>query len=174
VKRAMGSFVGRRRRGASETGLDKARTTRRYPLHIPFLAAVVLTAAGCVPVPRGDNPLELRFMTTEDLRDYSEQVFREHNRVTTRLMMAPLDADAVSDEQRSRIDRAETRMNEACASLNRIASARARDQDTGIELENRVRRNVRACARRTERLRTLLDELEIGRTNGSASGSGNL
>jgi len=161
VKRAIGYFVCQHRHEPAGAALRKARTFRLY---IP-LAAVVLAAASCVPVPRGDNPLALRFMTTEDLRDYSEQVFREHNRVTTRLMMANLDADSVSVEQRKRVNHAESRMNEACASLNQIASARALDQDTDIELENRARRHVRECARQTERLQTLLDELEIGHSD---------
>lgn len=128
---------------------------------VPIVLAGLLTG-GCVPVPRGDNPLHMRFMTTGDLRDYSEAVFREQNRVTTRLMMAPLHADAISTEERRRVERAEARMNDACASLNQIASQRARGQDTDLALENKVRRNVRECARATERLQKLLDELEIG------------
>lgn len=126
------------------------------------ITLALLISGGCVPVPRDSNPLHLRFMSTEHLREYSEQVFREQNRTTTRLMMASMEDDSVSAEQQRRIDQTETRMNDACASLNRIASARARGQDTGLALENEVRRNVRKCARETEKLKALLDELEIG------------
>ncbi|MDT8449330.1 MAG: hypothetical protein RQ847_04070, partial [Wenzhouxiangellaceae bacterium] len=49
----------------------------------------LLMLAGCiVPVPKGDNPLAMRLMTRDGLKDYSEEVFRRQNRVMTRLMMA--------------------------------------------------------------------------------------
>ena len=127
-----------------------------------FAILVLSLAGGCVPVPRGHNPFALRFMSTDELREYTEEVFREQNRLTTRLMMAPMGAGSVTPEQRRRVEQAEARMNDACASLNTIASARAQGNDIGIELENRVRRDIRECARQTERLKALLDELEIG------------
>lgn len=122
---------------------------------------LLLVLAGCVPVPKGGDLLDVRFMSTEELRDYSEQVFRHQNRVTTRLMMAPVDSESIGGDDLRRIERAESRMNDACASLNEVASARSAGEDVDIELENRVRRKVRMCAERTEQLEDILDELEI-------------
>ncbi|MFO7763408.1 MAG: hypothetical protein R6V61_06730 [Wenzhouxiangellaceae bacterium] len=102
-------------------------------------------------------------MSGEELRKYAEEAFRHQNRVTTRLMMAPLDSPSVSDDDRRRIEQAESEMNDACASLNEIASARASGDDVDAKLENTVRRKVRTCARKTERLESILDELDVGR-----------
>jgi len=101
-------------------------------------------------------------MTTAELRDYSERVFRHHNSVTTRLMMAPPIDDAIGESTRRRIEKAESRMNKACSSLNEIAAARASGRDVDLELENQVRRTVRSCAESTRRLETLLDTHGIG------------
>lgn len=139
-------------------GLTGARRRRSA-----VLVALVLTlATGCIPVPRGDNPLDLRFMSTDELRDYAEDVFREQNRLTTRLMMAPMDDGSATQRARRRIEKAESRMTEACASLNRIATARAQGEEVDTELEQSVRRNVRQCEHETWRLKKLLDKFEIG------------
>lgn len=115
---------------------------------------------GCVPVPRGDDLLDVRFMTTDELRDYSERIFRRHNKVTTRLMMAPpMD---IGENTRRRIEKAESRMYDACASLNEIASARASGRDVDLALENKVRTTVRSCAKATRRMEDLLDAHDIG------------
>lgn len=124
---------------------------------IVFLLAVL---AGCIPVPRGDNSLDVRFMSSEELRELAEKTFRHQNRVTTRLMMS-LDYASISDDDLHRIERAESRMNRACASLNEVASARASNQEVEFGLEDRVRRNVRLCAARTDRLERILDDLGI-------------
>ncbi|MBL39200.1 MAG: hypothetical protein CMP07_12405 [Xanthomonadales bacterium] len=130
-----------------------------FILHLSLLAAI----SGCVPVPRGNDPLDLRFMTTDELRDYSERVFRRHNGVVTRLMMAPPLDGEIGERARRRIEKAESRMNKDCSSLNEIAAARASGREVDLELENRVRRTVRSCAESTRRLETLLDEHGVGR-----------
>lgn len=127
------------------------------------LCVLLLTLGGCIPVPRGGDVQDLDFMSGEELRKYAEEAFRHQNRVTTRLMMAPLDSPSVSDDDRRRIEQAESEMNDACASLNEIASARASGGDVDAKLENTVRRKVRTCARKTERLESILDELDVGR-----------
>lgn len=104
----------------------------------------------------------MRFMTTEELRDYSERVFRLHNSITTRLMMAPPADDKLSESTRRRIERAESRMYRACTSLNEIAAARASGREVELELENKVRKTVRSCAESTRRLESLLDTHDIG------------
>jgi len=127
------------------------------------LVALVLTlATGCIPVPRGNNPLDLRFMSSNELRDYAEEVFREQNRLTTRLMMAPMEEGSANPRARRRIKKAESRMTKACASLNRIAMARAQGEEVDTKLEQTVRRNVRQCEHETRRLKKLLDKFEIG------------
>lgn len=128
-----------------------------------FLCALLLAIGGCVPVPRGGDGQDLDFMSGEELRQYAEQTFRHQNRVTTRLMMAPLDSSSIDHENRRRIERAESEMNDACASLNEVASARARGEEVNAKLENTVRRNLRTCARKTKRLERILDALDVGR-----------
>ena len=153
VRRPACNMTLTRHAGAAET-----KSSRSCIFVILFLSLV----AGCVPVPRGHNPLELRFMSTDELREYAEEIFREQNRLTTRLMMAPMHNGAVTEPQRRRIEQAEARMNDACASLNAIASARAQGDNIDVELENRVRRDVRTCAQQAERLESLLDQFGIG------------
>lgn len=123
----------------------------------------VAMLAGCiVPVPKGHNPMAMRLMTRDGLEDYSEEVFRHQNRVMTRLMMAsPENNESLSPSDRSRLERAEQRVNDACAPVNQIASARSRGQDTGFEMENDVRQTIRVCQAETRRLEKLLDDLQI-------------
>ncbi len=130
------------------------RPKRPAPLHRPALAlALCLNLGGCiVPVPERGDPLDFEFMTPDALREYSEQVFRRHNRVVSQLMMR---GGAATD---SSIERAERRMNRACASLNRIASMRARGEDPDLGLQDRVRRDIRHCEHQTARVAELLDQ----------------
>jgi hypothetical protein len=124
----------------------------RRPLAAALLGA---TLAGCiVPVP-GDDPLELELMTPDELRAYTEDVFRRHNRVVTQLMMAG--TASLDERQRRRLERAEARMNRACADLNDVASARAAGRDTDLALENRVRTSVADCEGRTEAVASMLE-----------------
>lgn len=135
-----------------------------------LLCVLLLAIAGCIPVPRGGDGTDMRFMSSDELREYAEEVFRHQNRVTTRLMMAPLDAPSIGEDDRRRIEQAETRMNNACASLNEIASARSSGEDVDRKLENTVRKQVRTCARETGRLEDLLDALDIGAQRHETSG----
>ena len=130
----------------------------------PFIlfASILSLLSACVPVPRGEGLLDVRFMTTDELRDYSERVFRLHNSITTRLMMAPPADDKLSKSTRLRIEKAESRMYRACTSLNEIAEARASGREVELELENKVRKTVRSCAEATRRLESLLDTHDIG------------
>jgi hypothetical protein len=152
------------RNGDDHCVCSSSRRRDRHRIRIPgaWIAAVAgLALSGCiVPVP-GDDALDVEFMSRDELRDYSERVFRRHNRTVTRLMTAHSAAD-VSDRQVDRLERLERRMNRACESLNRIASMRARGEEPDLELENRVRRDVRTCDERTRRVQDLLDVLGIG------------
>lgn len=121
------------------------------------------TLAACIPVPRGDGFLDIKFMTKDELSSYSEEIFRWQNRVMTRMMMASSMDEKVPESVVRRIEKAESRMFEACASLNEIAAARSiDDDDVGLELKNNVRTSVRSCARSTRRLEVLLDAHDIG------------
>lgn len=148
--------------GHSVRSSSPRRDRRRIAIPGAWIAAVMgLGLSGCViPVP-GDDALDVEFMSRDELRDYSERVFRRHNRTVTRLMTA-LSAADVSDRETDRLERLERRMNRACKSLNRIASMRARGEDPDLELENRVRRDVRTCDERTRRVENLLEELGVG------------
>lgn len=122
------------------------------------IAATLLLAACIVPVPRGPNPLELRFMTPDRLRTYSEKVFRHQNRVTSRMMMASFQLDGLTEKQRQALERAERRVNESCSSLNELASARVNQEDTGLLLRGEAWMTVRRCEQRAEALEALLDK----------------
>ena len=61
-----------------------------------------------------------------------------------------------------RIEKAESRMYETCASLNEVAASRASDREVEPGLENKVRKTVRSCAESTRRLESLLDKRGIG------------
>lgn len=148
------------RRAPGDAGTLTASSKYRYAT---TLCILLLTLGGCIPVPRGGDGLDLDFMSGDELRAYAEEAFRHQNRVTTRLMMAPLDSPSISDDDRRRIEQAESEMNDACASLNEIASARARGEEADAALENTVRRTVRTCVRKTERLERILDVLDVGR-----------
>ena len=149
-----------------DSGHDrKSPTIKRALILIGALALVgggAFWLAGCVvPVPKGDNPLNLKLMSPGQLQIYSEEVFRKQNRVMSRLMMTPLeDDDSLSSSTLTRLENAEQRMNEACASLNQVASARSRGEDTSLQLENEVRETVRDCDSAARRLETLLDETQ--------------
>lgn len=124
----------------------------------------LIMISGCiVPVPKDENPLKLRFMSRERLKEYTEQVFRRHNQVMSRLMMATLESETLKNESLDRLERAESRMSEACSSLNLIAEARAGDGDPGLALKNRVRRSIRECDEATAKVEKLLDELSIAK-----------
>ncbi|MGK7294380.1 MAG: hypothetical protein ACNS61_00965 [Candidatus Wenzhouxiangella sp. M2_3B_020] len=148
--------------GHSVRSSSPHRDRRRIRVPGALIAAVAaLSLSGCIiPVP-GDDALDIEFMTRDELQDYSERVFRAHNRTVTRLMTA-LSAADLSAREADRLERLERRMNRACKSLNRIASMRARDEEPDLELENRVRRDVRSCDERTRRVESLLDELDVG------------
>ncbi|MDT8450510.1 MAG: hypothetical protein RQ847_10120, partial [Wenzhouxiangellaceae bacterium] len=89
-------------------------------------------------------------------------VFRRQNRVMTRLMMAaPKEIDSLSTREQLRLERLEKRMNDACAPLNDVASARSQGRDTSFEQQNDVRQTVRVCAAETARLEQFLDEMKI-------------
>ena len=150
------------RRSVCSSSPQRDRRRVRIRISAPWIAVLAgLALAGCIiPVP-GDGALDVEFMTRDELRDYSERVFRRHNRAVTRLMGALSSAD-VSARQADRLERLERRMNRACESLNRIASMRARGEEPDLELENRVRRDVRTCDDRTRRVESLLDELGVG------------
>lgn len=122
------------------------------------IVATLLLAACIVPVPRGPNPLELKFMTPDRLRTYSERVFRYQNRITSRMIMAAFQFDDLTETQRRAIERAERRVNESCSSLNELASARINQEDTGLLLRGEAWMTVRRCEQRTEALEALLDK----------------
>lgn len=125
-----------------------------------FAALLAGLLGGCyVPVP-GEGALDLELMTRDEMRAYSEEVFRIHNRTVTRLMMAG--TDALSPDQRKDIERAEARMNRACADLNRIAAQRAVGRESDLALKNRVRRSVTDCERQSERVASLLERYDVG------------
>jgi len=151
---------------ASRSGLHACIVVVRNRQAIRLRSIVVslvllVAAAGCIPVPK-DHLFQMDFMSIEELREYSEEVFRHQNRITTRIMMASLDAPSISEDDQRRIDRAESRMNEACASLNEIAAVRAQGEEVGRELQNTVRKTVRSCAQETKRTQRLLDALDVG------------
>ncbi|MDT8437742.1 MAG: hypothetical protein RQ729_01885 [Wenzhouxiangellaceae bacterium] len=118
---------------------------------------LALIAVGCIPVPRGPNPLDLRFMTPEQLGEYSEQVFRHQNAVLTRMMFAGFEIDLLDEEPAEKIRAAERAVNETCDDLNRLASMRMNDDQASLLLMSEAWFEVRSCQQRTDELEQLLN-----------------
>ena len=107
-------------------------------------AASFLSLLGCAAVSTDDG--RRLALTSPEFRAYVEQVFREQNRVADELGFALEEPAARSAE----LERAETRLLEACAGVNELATARRDDQSLGVRRSLGAARSVPACERATE------------------------
>ncbi len=123
------------------------------------LCAIALVA--CIPVPRGANPLAVRFMTPEQLRAYSEQVFRHQNKLLTRMMFAGFEISLLGGNPEQEILEAERAVEEACSSLNRLASMRSTSESPGALLRGRAWLEVRRCEQHADELEQILNRYGI-------------
>ncbi|MDT8409942.1 MAG: hypothetical protein RQ741_10120 [Wenzhouxiangellaceae bacterium] len=129
------------------------------------LICMLVLSACIVPVPRQGQPLNIHFMSPQQLRDYSEQVFRQHNQVMTRLMTMELEFGKIDPQTEEQLEQAEAQMSQACASLNEAASLRASGSQPSRKLGNEVRRSIRDCKAETARMADLLDRISTEQEN---------
>lgn len=125
----------------------------RGAVAILVLFAAAVSAAGCAILPgRGGDE--------EALRERAERVFREQNRVSSRLMMMLPELRESRPELYPRLLKREREMLEACEPLNDIAVARRDEQSASWMNKMNVPATLHECERRTERVRELMREVE--------------
>ncbi len=132
---------------------------RAFPTKLRISAAglaLLLTLGGCATVETLDGR-RLR-VTSDEFRDYAQEVFRRHNRVISDLLNALDVLERDEPALHARLLAAEAAMLKACAALNERALA-ARDQDDGASRARlAVARSVPGCDERTRAVEKLLEQ----------------
>jgi hypothetical protein len=111
---------------------------------MPFLRAVALPAllllSGCAVLTADGERLGL---TSPEFRAYVERVFREQNRLADEL------AFALEDERGAPADvaAAEQSLQDACAALNELATARRDERPLSLRQRSASARSVPMCER---------------------------
>ena len=121
-------------------------------------AGILALLMGCA-TPRDDADLD-----REALRERAERVFKEQNRMSSRLMLLLPELRGENPQAYARLDEAESRMLEACEPLNRIAVAHRDEQSAALMDKINVPSSLDECERRTEQVRELIRELETHET----------
>ncbi len=126
---------------------------------LPFVAlATCLFLISCTTL-YTESEGKRRPMTSGEIRQYAEDVFRYHNRVETKLLTALGLADVNGEPRYDALLAAEARMLDACEALNELA-IRHRDQKRlGFFKKIRLPRTIAACESETKDVERLLDTL---------------
>lgn len=95
-------------------------------------------------------------MSRAELSDYTEQVFRLHNRTLDRLLEVADAAESDDPGLHADIVEAEISMLDACADLNRYATAVRDRQRPDDRLRRAIPQTVGACEQATRRVMELL------------------
>ncbi len=125
-------------------------------LRLFVLFGCALAAAGCATVTTAGGK-RLR-VGTDAFAAYAEQVFREQNRVASRLAFAMAD---IEDDQSARyrnLAAAEDRLLDACAGLNEIAARRRDGERTGALRGLHAAEKAPACDRAAQAAAAALAE----------------
>lgn len=96
-------------------------------------------------------------MSRSEFRDYTETVFRHHNRVHSDLMMLLPDIELSQPEHYLRLHRAEGPMLEACKPLNDAVARYVEGGEVGFFKRLKLPLDVTDCERQTRRVEALLD-----------------
>lgn len=124
------------------------------PRKAAFSAAIAaLAATGCAAVRTADGrrlPL-----ASNEFRAYVEQVFRRQNAAASELAFALEDA---SDERATRLAGAEDELFDACAKLNRLATARRDGRSLSIRDAKRAAESAPACESAAAAARAVLEQ----------------
>ena len=124
----------------------------RARLSLCLLVLVAALSACTAVTTAGGRHLRV---TSEAFRSYVESVFREQNRVETKLSFA-LAGSALSDADRTALQEADTALLDACAGLNEIATSRENQERMGKLRQLRAARRAPVCEKTTERARDVL------------------
>lgn len=100
----------------------------------------------------------------EALRERAKRVFREQNRVSSRLLMLLPELREDRPQAYERLQREEREMLEACEPLNRIAVARRDEEAASLMDKMNVPATLDECESRTDRVRGLIEEVRGGGT----------
>jgi len=113
--------------------------------------AVLVASTGCAVLWGGSDD--------DALRERAKRVFREQNRVSSRLLMLLPELREDRPEAYERLQKEERRMLEACEPLNRIAVARRDEEAASLMDKMNVPATLNECESRTEQVRRVLEEV---------------
>ncbi|MGY6217493.1 hypothetical protein ACW73L_20245 [Methylolobus aquaticus] len=122
------------------------------------IAALVLTLAACDSVRTRTLEEGEVNMSQAQFAAQFERVFRYHNRITNELIME-LPSLSLSEEDTDNLSDAEERMNEACDSLNEVASLEAVSQHADFWTESGLPEAVPQCEEATHAVEALFETL---------------
>ncbi len=129
---------------------------------VPFrgvaIALLVLTVAACDSVRTRTLEEGEVNMSQAQFAAQFERVFRYHNRITNELIME-LPSLSLSEEDTDNLSDAEERMNEACDSLNEVASLEAVSQHADFWTESGLPEAVPQCEEATHAVEALFETL---------------
>jgi hypothetical protein len=133
----------------SSKRLAPAMLVAMHPSRL-FVAPLLAVLAGCAAVSTLDG--ERLTLTSAEFRVYVERVFREQNRVADEIAFALEAADDAPDE----LAFAEQRLQDACAEVNELATARRDELRLGVRRNLSAARSVPECERTTRAVAELL------------------
>lgn len=121
------------------------------------LIAVVILASGCTTLGKIPSDEEKK---PKSFAAYAEEVFRRQNTATSQIMtLSPEDMD--DPEQYEELLAAEKDMQSACELLNDYAQRSQDGESTSLFFRSRVGHAVKNCDQATQKLETLLEELDL-------------
>lgn len=124
----------------------------RLPLCLLMLAVLAGVSACTAVTTAGGRRLRV---TTDAFRSYVESVFKEQNRVETKLSFA-LAGDGLSAADRAALQAADASLLDACAGLNEIATSRENQERMSKLRQLRAARRAPICERTTVAARDAL------------------
>ena len=125
-------------------------------LRVAALTVATLIVAGCAVLTADGERLTL---TSPQFRAYVERVFREQNRVADQFAFALEDNRDVP----TGVAAAEQSMQEACAALNELATARRDDRHLSLRKRSESARSVPTCERTMRTSAATLDAWRAAR-----------
>lgn len=122
-------------------------------IRVVVLSLLVLSAGGCAVTTAGGTRLRVG---SDAFSAYAERVFREQNRVASRLAFALADAERADGPRYRALEDAEDDLLDACMDLNDVAARRRDRQRPGALRGLRAAREAPACERATAAAAALL------------------
>lgn len=126
----------------------------RSAIALPVLA--VVAGCGTLVFNQPSGP-EIDYMDRAEFRDYTEQVFRRHNAVQSRLMMTLPDIEQSHPRRYQRLMREEQKMMQSCQRLNEAVAAHIDGDEMGFFRRLKFPLDVTDCERRTAKVEASLE-----------------